>query len=219
MLWIAGTIVCLTALLGATYGEQTVLAGIAKTAASTCFIMVAVTRGARLTWYGRLILGGLAFSWFGDVFLIFESEALFLAGLVSFLLGHFAYVAAFAALGILMPRALQALGLLALIAAGVLIWLLPHVDDAMKIPVLAYIFVISLMVAAAFGARAKGAHIAIPIGATMFFLSDIAVARRQFVVPDSMDWAWGLPLYYIGQLFLAYSVSKVLSPTSNADSE
>lgn len=209
----AATIVFLTALLGASYGDHPLAAGLAKAAASMCFIMVAVTRGAFASRYGRLIFAGLVLSCIGDVFLIGRAEVLFLAGLISFLLGHVAYTCAFLAHGI-RPR-WAGISLIALLPVVffVLRWLLPHVEGDMKGPVLAYILVITLMVVFSWGARGKGGHNSIPIGAMLFFLSDIAVSRNRFVVPESMDWLWGLPLYYTGQLLLAYSVSTTLAPS------
>ena len=209
VLWIAATIVFLAALLAANYAGYAVAAGLAKTGASTCFIMVAVTCGAFASRYGKLIFAGLVLSWFGDVFLIGQAEVLFLAGLVSFLLGHVAYACAFVAHGIRRRWAGVSLVALLPVVFFVLRWLLPHVEGEMKGPVLAYIFVITLMVVFSWGARGKGAHHSIPIGAMLFFLSDIAVSRNRFVVPESMDWLWGLPLYYAGQLFLAYSVATI----------
>lgn len=206
-LWTAGTLVFLLALLATTYQGYAVAAGIVKGAASTCFIAVAVTRGATGSRYGTFILAGLVLSWFGDVFLIGRAQALFLSGLVSFLLGHVAYVCAFAVYGLRARWALTAAAVLAPIVFFVLRWLIPHVEADMKGPVFAYIAVITTMVILSWGARGRGIVIAAPIGAMMFFFSDIAVARNRFVDPESLDWLWGLPLYYVGQLFLAHSVS------------
>ncbi|MCH7908625.1 MAG: lysoplasmalogenase [Candidatus Hydrogenedentes bacterium] len=215
----AGTIAFLVVLLATTWGGYTLFAGLAKAAASTCFIMVAVANRATATRYGQLILAGLVLSWFGDVFLIGRAPALFLSGLVSFLLAHVAYTAAFIVHGI-RPRwsALAALAL-APIIFFVLRWLLPHVGDDMKIAVLTYMVVITGMVLFSWGARGAGLHRSAPIGAMMFFVSDIAVTRNRFVVPESLDWLWGLPLYYIAQLFLAYSVVTVIQRQSEADEE
>lgn len=208
--WIAGTLLFLVALLVFNYGEYAMLAGLSKAAASTCFIATALATGALKTRYGKLILAGLALSWFGDVFLISSSDTLFLAGLVSFLSAHVAYVAAFVVFGIRARWSGGAAVALAPVVFFVLRWLLPHVEGPMKAPVFAYITVITLMVVASWGARGAGAHIAIPVGAMLFFVSDIAVSRNRFVEPESMDWLWGLPLYYVAQLFLAYSVATAI---------
>jgi len=43
-------------------------------------------------------------------------------------------------------------------------------------------------------------------GAFLFYLSDLFVARNQFVKPDFINRLFGLPLYYLGQFFLAFSI-------------
>ena len=43
-------------------------------------------------------------------------------------------------------------------------------------------------------------------GAAMFYLSDLAVARDRVVSSGFWNKAWGLPLYFGGQLFLAASI-------------
>jgi uncharacterized membrane protein YhhN len=204
-LWAAATIAFLLLMMA---GNQWGLDGIspwAKAAASTCFIATAIARGAWASRFGQGILAGLVLSWFGDVFLAQSGDAFFLAGLASFLLGHVAYCAAFGIHGVnLRWSAIAAVALTPLVFV-ILRWLLPHVEAPMKAPVIAYIVVITAMVLLAWGTRGKGGHIAIVIGAMLFFFSDIAVARARFVAPGEMDWLWGLPLYYVGQLFLAYS--------------
>ncbi len=44
------------------------------------------------------------------------------------------------------------------------------------------------------------------IGALGFAASDLAVAREQFVRPGSINKLWGLPVYYLSQLALAWTV-------------
>ena len=61
------------------------------------------------------------------------------------------------------------------------------------------------MVVAAFGTVGIDPDWRIALGATAFFLSDIAVARNRFVAPGFTNRAWGLPLYYVGQVLLALS--------------
>ena len=55
----------------------------------------------------------------------------------------------------------------------------------------------------AFAAFGAGATTLIPIGAVLFYTSDIAVARNQFVAPGVMNRVWGLTLYYLAQVLLA----------------
>jgi uncharacterized membrane protein YhhN len=84
-------------------------------------------------------------------------------------------------------------------------WIAPHVGD-MAVPVVTYVVVISVMVVLAFGTFGDGASWLIPAGATLFFVSDLFVARNQFVAPGSVNRVWGLPLYYLAQILLALSV-------------
>jgi len=44
------------------------------------------------------------------------------------------------------------------------------------------------------------------LGALLFLLSDLAVARDRFVAPVFINRVWGLPMYFCGQLLFAFSV-------------
>jgi hypothetical protein len=44
------------------------------------------------------------------------------------------------------------------------------------------------------------------LGAGLFYVSDLAVARDRFIAPGFANAAWGLPLYYGGQLVLALTL-------------
>jgi hypothetical protein len=70
--------------------------------------------------------------------------------------------------------------------------------------------VISLMVITAFGARGAGATVLIPLGATLFYFSDLSVASMQFTRQAFPSYIWGLPFYYTGQLMLAMSSAFVI---------
>jgi len=182
---------------------------IAKPLASIGFIAAALAAGALDTGYGCWILVGLVLSWFGDVFLIPRgAPRVFQAGVLSFLLGHVAYTIAFAVRGLDPSGSL--LAALVLLAPVVLVvrWLLPHVEAEMKVPVYAYVVVISAMVVCAAGAVAAAAVPTILLGALMFYVSDLAVARERFVTDTFRNKLWGLPLYYGAQLVLASTVAS-----------
>lgn len=178
-----------------------------KAVASTGFIVLALASGALDTGYGRLILLGLALAWVGDLALTFVGRPAFLIGLAAFLLGHVAYVAAFVERGIGWSAAFWGAACVTLVAVVVWHWLRPHLDEVMRLPVAAYVAVISLMVATASGTSGSAFDARILVGAVMFFASDLAVARNRFVHPGFINRAWGLPLYYCGQVLLALSVS------------
>jgi uncharacterized membrane protein YhhN len=77
----------------------------------------------------------------------------------------------------------------------------------MRLPVVAYVVVISLMLVMATGAAAATGRGAIALGATCFYLSDLHVARHRFVSASFWNKSWGLPLYYAAQLILASTVN------------
>jgi uncharacterized membrane protein YhhN len=184
-----------------------------KPLASVGFLATAIVAGAFRGegTYGLWIFAGLVLSFWGDVFLMADDRPrVFLAGLGSFLLGHLAYVVAFVSYGV--DPTFSGGMALALVPVAIVVWrwLRPHLSGDMVAPVLAYVVVISMMVALATGAWGSGGSLLMPVGATLFWVSDIAVARRQFVDPSPGSTAWGLPLYYVGQLVLAVSIAKTL---------
>ncbi len=205
----AGCVVLVAALLL----DRPVIAAAAKLTASSAFVLTAVSVGALLSGYGAVVLAGLVLSWFGDAFLIGTSQRWFLLGLTSFLLAHIAYVTAFVNLGVARRWIFSALVPVLTIAVGVLLWLHPYVPPELMWPVRSYTAVISLMVITAFGTRGAGATPLIVIGACLFYLSDLSVAALRFTEPPFPTYVLGLPLYYAGQLCLAFSVAA----SSNRD--
>jgi uncharacterized membrane protein YhhN len=202
--WIASTLAALAALLVAERRGSRAGVWVAKPLASTGFLATALAAGALDSRYGLAVLAALLLSWLGDVLLIpRESAAAFKAGLASFLLGHLAYAGAFLVRGVsLAACALAALPAL-LAAALAWRWLRPHLGADMRVPVAAYVGVISAMVVLAAGTEAAALHGRILPGALLFYVSDLAVARQRFVAGSFWNRAWGLPLYYGGQLLLA----------------
>ena len=185
-----------------------VAAAAAKLVASTAFVTVAFQVGGLHSNYGRIIVVGLAFSWFGDTFLIGKTQAFFLLGLGAFLVAHIAYIAAFIVKGVNVRWLVAAAFPIGLVAIAVSVWLTPHIPSELVTPVRVYTAVISLMVVAAFGTRGRGATTLILAGALLFFLSDLSVAAVRLVQTDFPTYVWGLPLYYAGQVCLALSASQ-----------
>lgn len=177
-----------------------------KLGASTCFVLLAVALGAMQSRYGQLVLGALLLGWLGDALLLSSRSAAFMAGLAAFLLSHALYAVAFLG-GPLSPMALG-VALIAALAAGavVLRWLLPHTPAAFKGPVLAYVVVILAMCTTAAGYAAGTGRWIVLLGALLFAVSDIAVARERFVRSSPVNQLWGWPTYFGAQLLLAWSV-------------
>ncbi len=179
-----------------------------KLLASTAFLATAVVAGAFNSRYGRLVFVGLVLSWFGDAFLLGSTDRMFLFGLATFLLAHVAYVIAFAARGINIRWSLATHVPIELVSVGAMIWLTPFISAEMLIPVRVYSLVISLMVVTAFGAKGNAGPTLIPIGALLFYFSDLSVAAGQFMQPAFPQYVWGLPFYYTGQIMLALSTAS-----------
>jgi uncharacterized membrane protein YhhN len=206
-MWIA---LCALGVILSLAGERysnTLVGATGKLIAATAYIAAAWSMGASGTEYGRVLLIGMAFCWTGDLLLVSNnSRSLFLLGLASFLLGHVAYIGAFAVRSVSYPMVLGAGLAMAVFAWIVLRWLKPHLDDRMRRPVWFYVIAISTMMAMAAGAFVIDGNWLIPLGALLFLLSDLAVARDRFIAPGFINRAWGLPVYFCAQMVLATSV-------------
>jgi uncharacterized membrane protein YhhN len=75
--------------------------------------------------------------------------------------------------------------------------------------VIAYITIISIMVALALSTQGQPGGRVLVWGAILFYFSDLFVARQKFVESGAINGLIGLPLYYGGQLFLASSIAFV----------
>lgn len=179
-----------------------------KPLASTAFVVAAIAHGAWGSRFGVALLAGLTLSWWGDVLLIARSKRFFLAGLVAFLLGHVAYAWAFVDRGLAGGATVAAAVGMALLAIPVMRWLLPSVERAMRAPVIAYLVVISAMVAASIGTALHREGPWIVVGAAAFYVSDLSVARDRFVTASWSNKAWGWPLYFGAQLVLAWCAGR-----------
>ena len=206
--WAAQCITAMLIMLAGELKEHKPTIATAKVLASTAFVMVALSLKATETFYGQAVLAALILSWWGDVFLIPKSEKIFKLGILAFLLGHLGFGAAFLQLGFDWRGALVGCVVIGLVSSLVLKWLYPKLDPSMKIPVLAYVGVISVMVICAVASTWESNNYWVLIGAVMFFLSDLAVAKQRFVNPSFVNKLWGLPLYYGAQLILAYTIAS-----------
>ncbi len=180
-----------------------------KPLASAGFLWLSLSVGALQSAWGQAVFVGLCLCWLGDVLLIPKDKRAFLLGLVSFLLGHVGFVVAFLMFGVHATWTAVAAAVLAVFGGLVLRWLWPHLSATMRGPVVAYVTVIAAMVAAAAGlagtGEPSGPRLLVPLGATLFFLSDLCVARNRFVAPGFLNRLVGLPLYYAGVVLIALS--------------
>lgn len=159
-------------------------------------------------------MAALVFSLAGDVFLMGERDR-FVPGLIAFFAAHVAYIVAFGG-AVLSPYSVF-LGT-ALVLMGGPLYLairqgLRRADRSELIfPVLAYVFLISLMVLTALSAPgangwSRGSILAAAIGAFLFYCSDALIGLHRFV--RELPWApvTIMVTYHLGQIGLAYSLA------------
>jgi uncharacterized membrane protein YhhN len=215
MNWIivAAAAVLLAGLLTAEKKQHLTGKLLTKTPASLLFILAAALQPHPLPDYTTWVIVGLSFCLVGDVCLALPQRPAFLVGLVSFLVGHVMYVFGFA---VLSPMRLWwsagAWGVAA-ISIGVFFWLRPHLGKMLG-PVIAYILIISVMLIGAIGVFRSGGlrpdgQWLVLVGALLFYLSDLFVARQRFVAPGFVNRAIGLPMYYAGQFLIAFSIGTI----------
>ncbi len=163
--------------------------------------------------YKTLVIVGLLFSLAGDILLMLPFD-LFVFGLISFLIAHLIYIAAFQAKR---PWRVSWLPALLVIAYGVIVYLVlaPGLGD-MTVPVIFYIVVILTMAYVAWDQwdhhKEPWAMLAL-IGALLFVLSDTILAINKFRIPFLAGRGLNLSFYFAAQWFIARSIQQ----TKNED--
>ena len=157
--------------------------------------------------YAILVLAGLVCSLVGDIFLMLPSDQ-FVPGLVSFLIAHLFYIAAFRS-GMTgfgpawLPLPFFAYGLAAF-------WvLLPGLGD-MKLPVIAYLLTILTMAwqsAVRWNAKRDRSCLFAFAGALLFVVSDSLIAFNRFHTRFYFAEALIMSTYFVAQWLIAFSVS------------
>ena len=141
----------------------------------------------------------------GDVFLMLPQD-LFVFGLGSFLLGHIAYIVGMHVDGIDAGRFVvgAALVLVALVVIGsrVIRGVRAGTEPELTGPVLAYMGVISVMVASAIGTG----HVAAILGAVSFYASDALIAWNRFLRETRHARLVIMVTYHLAQIGLVLSL-------------
>jgi uncharacterized membrane protein YhhN len=161
--------------------------------------------------FNRLVFAGLIFSLIGDVLLLYSVSDvfLFLYGLVSFLIAHILYSSAFFRDFKNKPQESKYFGHLMLFLMGVFSMsyysiIRDYLND-FRIPVLAYIFVISIMAILA-SYRYRRVNLLsfrlICFGAIFFVISDAALAYMKFVEPYTFAGILIMSTYMIAQFLI-----------------
>jgi uncharacterized membrane protein YhhN len=191
-----------------------VLEYITKPAVMVCLIAWLGVNGG---WSGVLLwfTAGLVFSLAGDVFLMLPKEQ-FVAGLVAFLLAHVAYVIGLnttpipttvPTLIVLIMVGLVSTRMFSKIAQG----LVATGNSQLKIPVLVYTIVISLMLFSALmtfirPSWSPGGALLVGLGALLFYFSDCVLAWNKFVHPLKYGRLINLSSYHLGQVMITLGV-------------
>jgi uncharacterized membrane protein YhhN len=183
---------------------------ITKSILSLLFIMSAFLQPHSVPAYYHYLFVGLIFCLIGDVCLASPQEKAFKAGLIAFLIGHVFYVLSFSSLIPISYWISSGLFITFGISALIFFWLRPHLKS-MLIPVLLYILVITIMASGAWAVFWKSSYqfsgrALILVGSFCFYFSDVFVARNKFIKEEYQNRLLGLPLYYVGQFLLAFSV-------------
>ncbi|MCZ7541690.1 MAG: lysoplasmalogenase [Anaerolineae bacterium] len=202
----AAAALCAALTIVAKYRQSKRLEYVCKPLATLSILLIALLAEDPLTArYQALIALGLAASLAGDVFLMLPDR--FLPGLVSFLVAHLFYFAAFTLEG----RGTAPLWYLAPFALyGVLMlrWLWPHLGS-LRGPVIVYMAVILLMAWQAANrwleTRQDGTLLALA-GAYLFVTSDSALAVERFRGAWRSAPFWVLSTYFAAQWLIALSV-------------
>ena len=140
----------------------------------------------------KFFLIGLIFSLAGDIFLMLPDEK-FLAGLISFLIAHLAYIRGFTISGVaISTTGFVIIFLVGLVGFGVLMRILnglkAHHQEKLRFPVIIYATVICIMLVSALYTLLVPSPvwnlypaILVSIGAILFFISDLTLAWNKFV--------------------------------------
>jgi len=162
---------------------------------------------------------GLFFSMWGDIFLMLPREQ-FIAGLVAFLLGPIAYLIGFNQP--LPPLNLPGLILAVMVgltaarlARAIVAGLLRSGNASLRLPVLAYSAVISLMLLSALLTLVRpdwdsGDALLASAGAMLFFISDSVLAWNKFVTPLPNGRLLVIITYHLGQALIALGAARHL---------
>jgi len=161
--------------------------------------------------FSKLIFAGLVFSLVGDIALLFagKSPTFFVAGLSAFLIAHIFYATAFFRDYRYNPDASKKYGhimliVMAIFTIGFYFWIRTYLMD-LKMPVMAYMVVISLMAIMA-GYRYERVNLLsfqlILAGAICFIVSDTLLAVNKFVQPFVLSGVLIMATYMAAQFLI-----------------
>lgn len=183
---------------------------------SAFFFLATLTKPVK---FRNLILSGLLFSLLGDILLIFEGAAFFMAGLGAFLIAHVFYTIAFfknhQSEGNI--RAVFLPMILAVAFSAYYFSLLKENLGDMLIPVVCYISIITIMLVSAiyrWDRVVKKSFWPILTGAALFVVSDSLLAWNKFMEPLEFSHLMVMSTYGLAQLLIALGAVYHLRSTA-----
>lgn len=186
---------------------------IAKPLATVSILAIALTaRPAAAPRYRWAVAAGLSASLVGDVLLMLPRD-LFVAGLAAFLVAHLCYLAAFLGESRLLARPIALVGY-ALVAVTLAITLFPTLPTALRLPVLAYMAVITVMAAQGASwmlASPSDSARRAAAGGAWFLVSDATLAIDRFRVDVPYRELLVLGTYFVAQWCIARSVARTVT--------
>jgi uncharacterized membrane protein YhhN len=174
--------------------------------------------------FAKKIFFGLLFGLAGDCFLMLlnQNASFFIFGLLSFLIGHLFYVSAFYLDFKSNPVIQKMVSRIALVVFGIFctsfyLYLRPYLGN-LKIPVLVYAFVISLMAIMAVNRRGRVNTLSFNLifcGALAFLVSDSLLAVNKFVGAFNFSGIAIMATYMLAQYLITMgAVQRKFKPIS-----
>lgn len=217
---IAFAIALITDLIGI-YLKNELLVYIAKPliVISLIFYFLSATRKIE-NGFIKIIVSALFFSWLGDLALMFDSfdQKAFMIGLLAFLFAHLRYIRFFS-IATRGEKVKLKPGLILIVAVyytGLIFLLYDHLDE-MKIPVIVYGLIISIMFLLALHMlfiKNKEAGKMLMLGALFFVTSDSLLAINKFYQPFEMAGIFIMLTYGLAQLFITLGATGYIHSIS-----
>jgi uncharacterized membrane protein YhhN len=163
------------------------------------------------------LLTALAFSWVGDIVLLFAdiAEIYFIVALASFLISHLIYCTLFNKQKTVEIRnnIVFRIGCLIILlyVVGMISFLLPTLGT-LKVPVIIYAFVISTMLLFAFNgflSWSKPGNKYVFYGAVIFVVSDSILAINKFYIPIQKGSFFIMVTYLVAQYLIVDGILKM----------
>ena len=185
------------------------------------FILVFLKKSFLTTKQGKWLLFALLFSFFGDVFLLFEGEVWFLLGLSAFLIAHLFYTFLF--FKISRPIKLKILHAVIIsfysLFLSFLLYIIWDSLEKLLIPVIIYGFTITIMAVLAGFSTINTGKIGFLFGSLFFVFSDSIIAVSKFLFVENIGYNFPFFImltYIVAQFLLVNTISNYIkSPFKN----